>query len=356
MFNHAKSQLKRYRTTIQSVGRRSAGSIQRSPYEIICSHSLLELRHYGAASSESGQPIPILLVPPLMARSLLFDLSPGRSFVQYLISRNFSVYVIDWKSPEYHEANISVEHYAQRWLPQAIEAIQEHSGAKKISLFGYCLGGLFCLWYLGTQTQLWPGKDNPIANMVMVATPIDTERMGFFSQIGQGLAKPIEAIARRMGNIPGALSSRIFQLTNPSKMVSKWWDLWKHMGEAEYLSNFSAMEEWFGDFTDFPQKTFLQVFQDHIVNNLSYKDLFELGGCHVDLQSIRLPVLAFAGDSDKIVHPDAIYALENVLGSDNIRIEMARGGHAGVIAGRQAANDVWKIAADWLEQQSLGTN
>ena len=47
-----------------------------------------------------ARPVPVVLIPPLAASSVIFDLLPQRSLVRYMLARGYDVYLIDWGEPE----------------------------------------------------------------------------------------------------------------------------------------------------------------------------------------------------------------------------------------------------------------
>jgi polyhydroxyalkanoate synthase len=65
------------------------------------------------------------------------------------------------------------------------------------------------------------------------------------------------------------------------------------------------------------------------------------------------PILAFAGDNDKIVsiawcacHYDVL------LASTDKTFHIVPGGHAGVFTGSKAVHTTWSISKDWLQLRS----
>lgn len=80
-----------------------------TPYEVIHRLDLMAVRYYpplaadrirvgtdDMAVSRSSHATPVVLVPPLAASTLIFDLLPYRSLVRYLRARGFTVYLVDW--------------------------------------------------------------------------------------------------------------------------------------------------------------------------------------------------------------------------------------------------------------------
>lgn len=126
-------------------------------FEYVHVGDLMKVRHYdlrtdgkidfadGSSlpiSLESHQ-IPLLLVSPLGVIADTFDLDvPNRSLVRYMAARGFKVYMIDWGTPTRAHASLRLQDYADRMMNEAIQAVLEHSGAKQVSLMGWCMGGV----------------------------------------------------------------------------------------------------------------------------------------------------------------------------------------------------------------------
>jgi hypothetical protein len=70
----------------------------RTPKEVVWTRNKARLYRY-EPSAEKKHPVPILIVYALINRPYVLDLLPGNSFVEYLTSEGFDVYLLDWGSP-----------------------------------------------------------------------------------------------------------------------------------------------------------------------------------------------------------------------------------------------------------------
>src|SRR3546814_20562515 len=59
------------------------------------------LRDYGESMRREGRRggIPVLVVPSLINRGYILDLSAGRSFLRWLADQGFRPFLVDWDSP-----------------------------------------------------------------------------------------------------------------------------------------------------------------------------------------------------------------------------------------------------------------
>ena len=62
-------------------------------------------------STERQYPVPLLLVFALINRPAIFDLRPGHSLVEYLLSEGFDVFLLDWGYPDEEDADTGLDDY-----------------------------------------------------------------------------------------------------------------------------------------------------------------------------------------------------------------------------------------------------
>ena len=114
---------------------------------------------------------PLLLVMSLVSRSFILDLQPGNSFIERLVAEGFDVFLLDWGVPDEEEANNTLETYCDELLPQAVAKVNQMGGENGVTVFGYCYGGLLSLLYAAGD------PDDPVRNLVVMATPVDFAKM-----------------------------------------------------------------------------------------------------------------------------------------------------------------------------------
>jgi polyhydroxyalkanoate synthase len=94
----------------------------KTPFEVIYEREIISLRHYKDDSIEVPEKprTPLVIVPPLAANMLIFDLFPTRSLVRYFLSQGFEVYLIDWGTPSLHQAKYNLGTYVKIFMPDFI--------------------------------------------------------------------------------------------------------------------------------------------------------------------------------------------------------------------------------------------
>jgi len=320
--------------------------VGRTRFDVIYQRDKLQVRRYQIGSVKPTYPIPVLLVPPLMVKPFIFDLQPRRSLVTTLIQRGFQVYLVDFGEPDKADAYVTLNDYVLDWMPTACRVTKEDAGTSELSALGYCMGGLFALFHASAN------EDHSMRNIVTIGTPLDTSKMGLMAWAAKAAGSQMEFVAKQIGNIPGGLSSTAFRLLTPMKNVTRYADLFMNMWNEEYVNGFDAMNQWVGQFIDYPQGAFLQFTRDFMRHNKLVRGQMRFGDKVADLRRVRANLLAFAGKSDQIAPIEAARAIEGAVGSNDKEFRVVHGGHMGVFAGSAAPEMVWEPAADWLAPRS----
>jgi polyhydroxyalkanoate synthase len=300
--------------------------------------------------------IPLVLVPPLGATTETFDLMPQRSLVRYMAAAGFKTYMVDWGKPTKKHAALDLRSYSYEMMSTALEAIREHSGSKDVSMMGWCMGGLLSLMY---QAQT---SDRHVRNIVTVASPIDMRAGGALAAIGQVLEGPAKLIRNfsefRLNKIDPALmqmpawtTSLAFKLTAPVSSVTTYWDLLTGIADREFVEKHSTTADYLDNFELYPAGVIRDMTVEALVDNKFATGKIELRGVVVELNKVKVPLLAFAGEKDNIVPADMAKQILEIVGSTEKTFKMAPGGHMGVILGSKAQSHVWKESAAWLAER-----
>ncbi|MBC2716846.1 MAG: alpha/beta fold hydrolase [Desulfobacteraceae bacterium] len=342
-----------------------------TPHTVIYEDDLLSVLHYHPLEEDEikiGEeyfPVsrqlhktPLVYIPPLLAPGFAFDLFPERSLARYFLAKGFDVYLVDFGTPTKSHAHLSFEDYILNWMPASMEAIRSESGAKKLSLYGYCMGGLFCLLY----TAIF--QDSDIRNMVTVASPIDTHQMGVAGKALSLVAVPAHKLARRINfslrdikpehlHVPGLLGTIGFHVINPLGVLKSYWDLLLNLWDRDYVTAHESLGHWINNLLDYPGATVQEiVIQMALANKLARKGEMTIGGRRAKLKGINCSLLSFAGEKDEIVQFESARKIMDVVSSQDKSFQVVPGGHVGLIIGEKAPQNLWKSSADWLARRS----
>src|SRR5829696_5877504 len=95
------------------------------PRTLIDDGELREVYHYppDRGATETGDPV--LLVTPLAAPAVCFDLRRGGSLVEHLVSQGGPTYVVEYGQVSFKNRARGMEHWVDDVLPEAIRTVHE---------------------------------------------------------------------------------------------------------------------------------------------------------------------------------------------------------------------------------------
>lgn len=156
----------------------------------------------------------VLVVPSLINRAYVLDLTAERSLMRFLATAGFRPLLLDWDAPGEAERRFTLTDYIAGRLGRAIDAACDLGGGK-VALIGYCMGGLLAL----PPALTLPGK---VSGLVCLATPWDfhAERPHQARLIGAALPA-LEPMLRQLGELPVDVIQTLFAGLDPLLVVRK---------------------------------------------------------------------------------------------------------------------------------------
>jgi len=328
------------------------------PRTLIDEGELREVYHYRPAASTQVQGDPVLLVTPLAAPSICYDLRRGCSVVEHLVTSGRPTYLVEYGEVSFKNRNLGMEHWIEEVVPTAIREVSAHAGGRPVHVVGWSLGGIFSL--LATAD----GADLPIASLTVVGSPFDVSMVPLVAplrpllNLGLTLGGGRGAVTRGyqlMGGAPKPLVRWAFQLSSFQKLVTKPIALATHLDDADFLAQIEAVDRFTDNMIAYPGRTFGQLYHRFVKANALKGGTFELEDRTIDIGAIKVPVLVFAGATDGIAPVQAVKAVVPLLkGSPEVRFEIVPGGHLGMLTGRAARGTTWRVLDEWIDQWSTG--
>ncbi len=298
---------------------------------------------------EQRQSVPLLLVYALINKPYIFDLLPGRSFVEYMLGRGFDVYLLDWGVPGPEDRATRFDTYAAEYLPRAVRRVLAAASADDLHMLGYCIGGTLAVLY----AALFP--EAPLRTLVLLAPPIDFGA-GQISAYAKWLAPghmDVDKLVDTLGNIPPELIEFGSKMLKPvENYVSVYAGLWDRMDDPAAVASWQAMHRWVHDGVPFAGAAFRQWADDFIRANRLVRGELRAAGRRADLANIRTPLLNVVAQHDHIVPPAQSAALMPLVSSADQQLLAIPSGHVGLMGGSGARNHVWPAIADWLVLRS----
>ncbi|GAC1448310.1 MAG: class III poly(R)-hydroxyalkanoic acid synthase subunit PhaC [Ktedonobacterales bacterium] len=319
-----------------------------SPREVVWTKNKAQLYHY-VPVVEKRFPVPVLLVYALINRPYILDLMPGQSFVEYLVSQGFDVYLLDWGIPGDEDSHLSFEHYVLDYIPRAVRTVLRESAVEEFTLFGYCMGGTMCAMY----AALFP--DKPLRNLVLLTTPIDfaPEHTGLFGLWTSEKHLNPDRLVDAFGNVPAEFIDTGTRMLKPvDNYVGAQVTMWDRINQGKPMDAWLAMNKWVNDGIPFPGEAFRHWIRDFYQQNRLVKGEIRLRGRQVDLASITCPVLNVAGKRDHICLLAQTEATMKLIGSQDKERLVLDAGHVGLLAGSEAKKALWPKVRGWLAPRS----
>jgi polyhydroxyalkanoate synthase len=286
---------------------------------------------------------PLLFVPNLgISRPYIFDLLPKGSFVEHMTERGFDFFLVDWGVFGPEDNGLTFEHAATRILPRLARKALEASGAREISVLGYCMGAPLSLSYLASTPEF------PLKSYIDMAGPVDFAHAGLFARWLDARHFDADRYVDTLGQIPAEMVKAGFKLLKPTMDLTTnlnlWWNLWN----PEYVRGFNALNKWANEYLPFPGEFFRQWVKDFYQQNKLIRGELTMAGRPVRLSSVRCPVLAVGAKEDNIAPPPCVRPLVDAVSSADREYVELPGGHISLIAGRGASVHCWPRVAAWL--------
>ena len=311
-----------------------------------------EVYHYRPMGRTKETGDPVLLVTPLAAPSICYDLRRGCSLVEHLVTEGRRTYVVEYGAVSFRDRNLGMEHWIEEVVPTAIREASAHAGGRPVHVVGWSLGGVFALLAAADDASL------PIASITALGSPFDVREVPMVAPLrpllnltdGRGA---ITRLYQAAGGAPQPLVRWAFQLSSFQKLVTKPLAMARNLDDADYLAQIEAVDRFTANMIAYPGRTFGQLYHRLLKGNALVDGTFDLEGRTISVGAITAPVLVFGGASDGIAPiPSVRAAVPLLTGSREVRFEIVPGGHLGMLTGRGARGTTWRVLDEWIEQWS----
>ncbi len=136
------------------------------PRTLIDDGPLREVYHYRPQKKTTESGDPVLLVTPLAAPSLCYDLRRGCSLVEHFVQQGRPTYLVEYGEISFKNRRIGLEHWVDEVVPEAIRSVSEHAGGRPVHVIGWSLGGIFASLAAADRSRpadrLADGRGHPV--------------------------------------------------------------------------------------------------------------------------------------------------------------------------------------------------
>ncbi len=319
-----------------------------APFEVMHEERVYRLRRYAGHPTIAA---PLLMVPPLMVASEVYDISPDVSAIAYLVSQGVDVWLVDFGAPEREEGGMSrtLDDHV-RAVSQAIERVRAATG-HDVHLCGYSQGGMFA--YQAAAFR----KSAGLASVITMGSPVDLHRhLKVDEEITERLLAGLRAALQwplgRMEGLPGMFTSTGFKLLSARKEALQLVDFVRNLHDRAALEKREAKRLFLGGggFVAWPGPAFRKFVDEVIVGNRMASGGFVVDGRTVTLADLTCPILYYVGSRDEMGRPGSVRGIRRAAPRVTKMYEvLVKAGHFGLVVGSTALTLTWPGVVAWMK-------
>ena len=369
-----------------------------TPFDIEYTSGNTRLLHYHNENKNKNDLSPLLIIYAQINRFHIMDIHPSRSVVKSLLSKGLDVYLLDWGYPGSKDNDVSLNDYVQ-YVREAVQRIHEKNsgnkkreenasididrdtvqfnskdkinkiivndaspssnskgivideaddkdegetnGKNKISILGYCWGGIIALIFTSLYSE-------HIKNLTLMAVPVDLSKD---KTILSTWAKAIDVgkLVDEFAHLDGQILDVGFGMRNPFRYTfDKYVTAIKKYNDKEFIDMFVAVEKWLYDTPTVPGKFLKQIIDECYKNNLLIQNRLKVNGKLINLKNIHIPLLTIVAENDDLVSPESTLEVNNYVSSMERKTIVSPGGHVALCISKAAHGKMWPEAAEWI--------
>ncbi len=297
-----------------------------TPGKVIYQNDVMQLIQYAPATKQVHAR-PLLIVPPWINKFYILDLNEKKSLIRWLVDQGHSMFVISWINPDQDQRAESWASYMQKGPLTAIDKVLEETGADKLNLVGYCIGGTM----IGTMLAYTAATgDQRVASASFLTAQLDfTDAGDLQTFIDDEMIGNIEAKIGERGYLAAEHMADAFNSLRSTDLI------WGFV-----INNYLLGKEnfpfdllyWNADSTRMPGQVHLYYLDEFYNCNTLALGEMEIDGVALDLGKVKIPAYHVATVDDHIAPAPSAYRAAKLLGSRSQRFILTGSGHiAGVV-------------------------
>jgi len=303
------------------IGRNLAAT----PGKVIFRNDLMELIQYAPQTSQV-RSVPMLASPPWINKYYIMDLAPGRSFVEWAVQHERTVFAISYRNPDPSMSGVTLDDYLVDGPRAALDVITDITGAEKVDIVGLCLGGaltgMLAAYLAGTG-------DQRLGSVTLLNTLLDYSEPGVLGAFTDELT--VSRLERRMqerGVLDGSQMAATFDALRPNDLIFNYvvsnWLLGQDPPAFDILA-------WNSDSTRMPAAMHAFYLRALYLRNELARGVLEVKGQRLSLADVKSDAYVVGAINDHIVPWPASYKTTRLIGG-NVRYVLSNGGHiAGIV-------------------------
>ncbi|EED34844.1 poly(3-hydroxyalkanoate) polymerase 1 [Luminiphilus syltensis NOR5-1B] len=296
-----------------------------TPGAVVYRNEQLEIIQYAPTTKEVFK-IPVLVMTPQVNKFYFLDLSPGRSFVEYMTSQGYQVFIVSWKNPSPAQGHWNLDTYCEALLG-AVDAVRQITASKTINTFGFCAGGITMSALL--SSMIYKGQGHKINTVSYAVTLIDFSEPAMIGILKSDfLLDSAQKTSQGKGVLEGDKLAAVFTLLRPNDLIWNYWVNNYLMGKSPPPFDILV---WNSDGTNLPaslHKDFLTFFDD---NAAAKPGAFEVLGTPMDIGTIEQDAFVVGAVNDHLTPWIGCYKTTQMLGGKSEFVLSSSGHIAGLV-------------------------
>ena len=300
-------------------------NIATTPGKVVFRNETFELIQYAPTQAETFE-YPLVIIPPWINKFYILDLNAQKSFVKWAVDQGLTVFIVSWINADERQARKSFSDYMREGFLEAVQAALDATGAKKVNVIGYCIGGTLTAASLGWMAAQ---NDNRVNSATFFTTQVDFEKAGdLLVYVDEEQVKWIEERMKDKGYLPGTRMADAFNLLRSNDLI------WSYVVNNYMLGKdpmpFDLLY-WNADSTRMPAGVHSFYLRECYMNNKLSQGKMVLDNVRIDLKKVKLPVYNLAAREDHIAPLASVFRLGRYFGGQT-RLVVSGSGHiAGVV-------------------------
>jgi polyhydroxyalkanoate synthase subunit PhaC len=322
-----------------------------TPAKIVWQQGTTKLRKF--LPSGEGKAA-ILIIPSLINRYNIFDLTPDHSFLRHLAARELHPFVVDWDEPGDEEKNFGITDYVTKRLTPIMDFLT--SKTENVHILGYCMGGLLAL-------ALALLKPATVRSLTLMATPWNFKAAGVpMTNASSGdmsgeaqrvkteaflkFMKEAEPHLNEMKYFPPEALQAFFANLQPKQVVDKFSRFAGLDPESDEAERFVLSEDWLNEGVPLAAPVARECLREWYGENRPGRILWRVANTLMDPRIMECPAYIIAPGKDKLVPPESAKPLAKLIRGATLQIPQL--GHIGLLASHVAPQEVWEPLTRWL--------
>jgi poly[(R)-3-hydroxyalkanoate] polymerase subunit PhaC len=291
-----------------------------TPGAVVARSEICELICY-APTLPSVFRYPVVIVPPMINKFYITDLSPGRSMIEYLVGQGHQVFVISWRNPDARHRDWNLDSYGGA-VVEALAAARAICDAPKASVCALCSGGIASAMVAAHLAVT--GRLEGLATLCLGVTVLDQAQAGTAgAMIDRRTAALATAASWSRGYLDGRALAEVFAWLRPSDLIWNYWVSNYLLGQTP--PPFDILY-WNADTTRLPAAVHRDFIEIALSNALTKPDQATMLGSPVDLSTVDIDSYVIAGIADHLCPWQSCYRTTQLLGGST-RFVLSTSGH-----------------------------